>query len=333
MSNTKHSVIGSITALVISGAVIVASAWVFFNRQQVLDYISVWTYRPSASVAAIEQRTEMTDKGKFIFYATKPEISDASTFNKECPRQEVGNPILGCYTSNDRIYIYNLTDTQLDGMKEVTAAHEMLHAVWQRTSDADKQRIGAELNAAYNKLDNPELKARMDYYQRTEPGEFINELHSILGTEISNLDPDLENYYSQYFNRADVLALHDKYNGFYTGLSSQAADLYNKMQALGTSIDSRSKTYNQDAAQLSADITSFNNRANSGNFSSQSQFNSERSQLIARSNQLDAERNAINSDIDTYNTYYNQYQQIASQIQLLNDSMDSYHSLQKAPSV
>ena len=333
MSNTKRSVTGSVITLLVCGVIILASAWVFLNRQQVLDAINVWTYHPSADVAAIEQRTDMTPKGQFIFYATKPEISDAANFNKECPRQEVGNPILGCYTTADRIYIYNLTDAQLDGMKEVTAAHEMLHAVWQRTSDSDKKRIGALITAAYNKLDNPELKARMDYYQRTEPGEFVNELHSILGTEISNLGPDLESYYSQYFNRADVLALHDRYNNFYTGLSSQASDLYNQMKTLGASIDARSAAYNQEASQLSADITNFNNRANSGGFTSENQFNSERAALVTRSNQLDAERTAINADINTYNQYYNQYQAIAAQIQTLNNSMDSYQSLQKAPSV
>lgn len=333
MSNTKRNVAGSVIALIISGAIIVASAWVFLHRQQVLDAITVWTYHPTSEVAAIEQRAGMTSKGQFVFYATRPEISDASTFNKECPRQEVGNPILGCYTTNDRIYIYDLTDAQLDGMKEVTATHEMLHAIWQRTSDTEKQHLTTLINAAYQKLDNPELKARMDYYQRTEPGEFINELHSILGTEIPNLGSELEAYYGQYFNRREVLALHDKYNSFYTGLSAQANDLYTKMQSLGASIDARSTTYNQDAAALSADITDFNNRANSGNFSSQSQFNSERAALVARSNQLEAERSAINADITTYNQYYSQYQQIAAQIQTLNNSMDSYQSLQKAPSV
>lgn len=333
MSNTKRSAIGSIITLVICGVIIVVSAWVFLNRQLVLDTLSVWSYRPSSDVAALEQRTGMTSKGEFVFSATRPEISDATNFNKECPRQEVGNPILGCYTSGDRIYIYNLTDAQLDGMKEVTAAHEMLHAVWQRTNDSDKKRIGALLTAEYNKLDNPELKSRMDYYQRTEPGEFINELHSILGTEISNVGPDLEAYYSQYFNRADVLALHDKYNNFYTGLVSQASDLYNQMKTLGASIDARSTAYNQEAAHLSADISSFNSRASSGSFSSREQFNSERSALVARSNQLDTERSGINADINTYNQYYNQYQQIAAQIQTLNNSMDSYQSLQKAPSV
>lgn len=333
MSNTKHNVTGSIIALLISGAIIVASAWVFLNRQQVLDAINVWTYHPSSDIAAIEQRAGMTSKGEFTFYATKPEISDASSFNKECPRQEVGNPILGCYTTSDRIYIYNLTDAQLDGMKEVTATHEMLHAIWQRTSDSDKQHLTTLINDAYQKLNDPELKARMDYYQRTEPGEFTNELHSILGTEIPNLGPDLEAYYGQYFNRSEVLALHDKYNSFYTGLTTQASDLYTKMQSLGASIDSRSTAYNQDAAALSADISSFNNRANSGDFSSRSQFESERAALISRSNQLEAERESINNDITTYNQYYNQYQQIAAQIQTLNNSMDSYQSLQKAPSV
>lgn len=332
MSNKKHS-LGSIIALVVSGIIIVFSIWVFLNRQLVLDLLSVWSFHPGTEVATIEQRTGMTDNGRFIFYATKPQVLSSEDFNKECPRQEVGNPILGCYNANDRIFIYNLADDQLDGMKEVTAAHEMLHAVWQRTSESEKARIGSMISAAYQKIDNAELKTRMDYYQRTEPGEFTNELHSILGTEVQDLGADLENYYSQFFDRTDVLALHDKYDNFYTGLSTQAEDLYGKMQELGVSIDSRSATYNQNASQLSADITSFNARANGGQFKSSSQFYSERAALVKRSNQLEKDHDSINADIETYNTYYGQYQEIASQIQVLNNSMDSYGSLAEAPSV
>lgn len=333
MSSTKRSTVGSVLALLLSAAIIAAATWLFFNRQYAIDWLNVASFKPSSEIATIETRTGMTDKGRFVFYATKPEALEASTFNSQCPRQEVGNPILGCYTSGDRIFIYNLTNTQLDGMKEVTAAHEMLHAVWQHTSDADKKRIGALLQAAYDKLNNPELKTRMGYYQRTEPGEFINELHSILGTEVANLSPDLENYYNQYFNRTTVLQLHSLYDGFYTGLTTQATDLYAKMQTLSASIDTKSKAYDADVAQLSADITSFNARANSGSFSSQSQFQAERARLVARSNQLAKDRDAINADIATYNGYYQQYQKIGEQIQLLNNSIDSYKALDKAPSV
>lgn len=332
MSNTKHRV-GSTIAIVASVIIVLFAAWLIVNRQYVADALKVSSYQPDATIASIQERTKMTDKGRFMFYATKPEVMDAQSFNQSCPRQEVGSPILGCYTGDDRIYIYNLTDKKLDGMEEVTAAHEMLHAVWQRTDAEQKRRLSDLLTSAYKKLDDDALQKRMAYYERNEPTEFTNELHSILGTEVKNLDDDLESYYSQFFDRAEVLALHDKYNGFYTNLVQQSNDLYEKMEKLADSIDARSKTYDANISQLSADITSFNTRANNGDFNSQAQFYSERAALVNRSNQLEADRSAINEDITTYNSYYTKYTKIAGQIQLLNDSMDSYQNLEKAPSL
>lgn len=316
-----------------SAILVLAAVWVFLNKQYVLDQLSVWSYEPSQQVATINDRVQFTDKGRFVFYATSPKVASPEDFNKQCPRQEPGSPILGCYTNDDHIYIYDLSNEKLDGMEEVTAAHEMLHAVWYRTSEADKESLSAQLREAYEKLDNPELKTRMDYYQRTEPGEFTNELHSILGTEVSSLGEPLETYFNQYFNRETVLKLHEQYNGVYKQLYDRADELYSKMESLSVTIQSRSRNYDLAVAQLSADISSFNRRANANGFSTQSQFNNERSALVARTSRLETERNAINADITQYNTYYNEYQDISKQIEVLNNSIDSFKQIDQAPSV
>ena len=36
-------------------------------------------------------------------------------------------------------YIYNVNDERLNGLKEVTAAHEMLHAAYERLPESDKK--------------------------------------------------------------------------------------------------------------------------------------------------------------------------------------------------
>lgn len=333
MSSTKTSRLGSIIAFVLSTLFVVAAISIFFNRQLILDQLSVWSYEPSSEMTTITQRVSMTDSGQFVFYATRPEIKNQASFNEACPRQEAGSPILGCYTTEDRIYIYNLTNQQLDGMKEVTAAHEMLHAVWHRTTGAEKEELTTALKDAYAKTNNADLTERMDYYKRTEPGEFVNELHSILGTEVATLGEPLESYYAQFFNRAAVLKLHDQYNTIYTGLYNRADTLYLQMEALSTSISQRSENYNVAATQLSADIDAFNSRVDNGVFLSQSQFNAERAALVRRSEALEVERSLINKDIETYNAYYIEYQDIAKQIEVLNDSVDSFKQIDQAPSV
>jgi chaperonin cofactor prefoldin len=334
MSDKKHSLSRTLFGGLFSIAILGIATFILLNQQYVKDQVTVWSYKPTSNIQALEKNIDFTDKGKFNFYAQQPEVDGSDAFNKNCQRQEVGNPILGCYLSS-RIYVFDVTNTQLDGIEEVTAAHETLHAVWERMSDGDRAHVSTLLEAEYAKLgDNTDLTQRMDYYKRAEPGQFDNELHSILGTEIPNLGPELEAHYKEYFNdRQKIVDYHTKYAAVFTGLKSQSDSLYNELTTLGSSIESRSKQYDTDVKQLSADISAFNTRADNGDFSSINQFKSERAALLARSNQLDADRASISADIDTYNAKYAQYQKVSSEIEALNKSIDSIKDLQPAPSV
>jgi hypothetical protein len=334
MSDKKHSskrtLFGGLFSILILGI----AAFLLFNQQYVKDQITVWSYKPTPQVQNLESTIDFTAQGKFYFYAEQPEIDGSDDFNKNCQRQEVGNPILGCYLTS-RIYVFDVTNQQLNGIEEVTAAHETLHAVWARMSDSDKSKISVLLEAEYATLgSNTDLTQRMEYYKRTEPGQFDNELHSILGTEIPNLSPELEAHYKQYFNdRQKIVDYHAKYAAVFTDLKNQSDSLYSALTTLGASIEARSKTYDADSAQLSADITAFNTRANNGDFSSTGEFNSERTALLNRSNKLDADRISISGDIDTYNSQYVEYQKVSSEIEVLNKSIDSIKDLQPTPSV
>lgn len=333
MSNTSHKRGRQLFTFLLSGLFIAAAVWIVFNRQYVLDTATNLVYQPSSDVEAIARRVKFSDTGKFTFYATRPEVLQQEDFNEACPRQEQASPILGCYTSNDRIYMYDITSEQLDGIKEVTAAHELLHAVWMRMPQDDRATLEPLLTAAYEANASDSLKSRMEYYSRTEPTEFTNELYAILGTEVPNLGPQLEAEYAKYFERSAVLALFDGYNSTYTRLSNRATELSAMMQALGKQIDENSTVYNQNVTAFSRDVDSFNRRATNNEFASNEQFAAERASLVSRSQQLDNNRSSINADIQTYNAYFEEYQIIGDQLQLLNESMDSYHALEEAPSV
>lgn len=333
MSSKRPKHVWPIVAGAVSVLIFVFAGWLLFNRQYAVDQVTVWAHRPSGVVKAIEERAQLTDKGAFYLYASQPIVTTGDTFNQGCPRYEIGSPILGCYSSG-RIYIFDITNDKLDGMEEVTAAHEMLHAVWDRKSDDDKRRIGALLRSAYREFADEELVDRMEYYERTEPGQFENELHSILGTEVASLGTELEQYYGQYFeDRSVVLALHDKYSGVFEKLSKRSETLYQQLQKLGEQINRGAARYNTDVAQLSTDIDDFNARADSGNFVSMIQFNQERAALIARSNQLESDRQELNRQIASYNKKYAEYQTVAGQIEALNESIDSIETLRPTPSL
>lgn len=334
MSDKKHSVKRTVFGGVFSIAILAFAVFLLLNQQYVKDQVTYWSFQPTQNVQALEGNIDFTPTGKFYFYAQQPQIDGSDAFNTSCQRQEVGNPILGCYTTG-RIYVYDVTNEQLDGIEEVTAAHETLHAVWDRMSENEQAKLGALLEAEYAKLsNNSDLVQRMEYYKRTEPGQLDNELHSILGTEIQSLSPALEAHYAKYFsNRQKIIDFHMKYATIFSNLKSQSDSLYAELTALGANIESRSGTYDADVTQLSADISSFNTRADNGDFSSINQFKNERAVLLARSNRLDAERASISADIDAYNEKYKEYQKVSSAIEVLNKSIDSIKELQPTPSV
>ncbi|MDN5275716.1 MAG: hypothetical protein JWN33_365 [Candidatus Saccharibacteria bacterium] len=320
-----------IVGLSVSLVVLAFAGWLVLNRQYAVDQVSVWVYKPSAAVAAIDQRLSLTEKGKFYFHTTQPAVDAAAQFNESCPQQEAGSAILGCYTTG-RIHIYDVPNEQLDGIEDVTAAHEMLHAAWERLDTAERDRIGKLLVAQYETLNDPDLKERIDYYQRNEPGQLINELHSIIGTEQQQLSPELENYYARYFvHRAGVYELYSSYATVFKDLKTRSEALYAELTSLEKQISGASDAYENESKQFTTDITSFNQRARSGGFSSSSQYNAERRALLARQNQLEADRLALNAMIDTYNTKFNEYQTLAFQSEQLNRSIDS--TVAPAPTV
>lgn len=322
----------SLLSLLIGLVFIGTSAYVWLNRQYILDLVSFNQYTPTSEIERIAQRTTMNDTGTFYFYASKPSIEGAQTFNSSCQRKEESSAILGCYTNN-RIFVYDVSNAQLDGIKEVTAAHEMLHAVYQRMSPTEKDRINTLLEAEYAKLQNDEnLSERMAFYARTEAGERDNELHSILGTEVLELNSELEEHYAKYFtDRKSLATLYSKYAEVFDGLKAKADSLSSQLKELGETIESETAEYNQTVSQLNTDIQRFNSRASSGFYANRAEFDSARNALLARVNATSTSLAKINKDIVRYELLRKEYNDTASTSNELYKSIDS--KLAPAPSV
>lgn len=312
--------------IIIAAAVFVGVFW-----RDITDRIAAANYQPSSEIRAIAERATMNDGGEFYFYASQPVLDGTQKFNDYCARREEKSAILGCY-SGGKIYIYKISDARLDGIEEVTAAHEMLHAAYDRLSAGKKDWLEPLLEAEYQKVTDTELKERMAYYDRTEPGEHYNELHSIIATEVESLSPELESYYKTYFNdRASIARLHAAYQAEFEGLEDQTTTLANDLNTLADQINSATEQYNADSARLNADIQMFNERAENGGYGSQAAFNADRQQLVARSDEIAASRQQIEENIATYDTKLAQYKALSSQAQDLNNSINS--DLAPAPAV
>lgn len=288
-----------------------------------VDMVKSRFYTPDSHVSSITQRIMLSPRGEQIFYATFPAIQDQQQFNASCHSTERTTAILGCYYL-DRIYLYNIQNTELDGTLEVTAAHEMLHAAYARLNMFERQRIDQLVEQEYAKIkDQPKMKQIMAYYAKAEPGAEKDELHSIIGTTIGDLPDALEQHYAQYFtDRSSVVALNAKYNEVFSSLSQRADQLSNELKAEEPVIKEQLARYDADLQQVNYDIQSFNQRATNGDFTSQADFSSSRSTLVARVNELNNRRDEINARVDAYNEKVAELNKLAVKANELNQSLN-----------
>ncbi|PWB96241.1 hypothetical protein DF220_12830 [Salinibacterium hongtaonis] len=313
----RRRLLSSLIGLGIVAALAAGGSWVALHPQPLIDQVTVWQYEPDAVIASHVERLQLTDHGRFLYYASRPTVSSGEQFSSDCPKDEDEQAfgILGCYLHADKtIVVFDVVDERLDGTEEVVAAHEMLHAAWDRMDDDEKDRLAVLLDAEYERLTNdPRFAERMAFYARNEPGQRANELHSIVGTEATGISAELEEHYAQYFeDRSVVTDLHSASNAVFVQLQQQADSLVSQMETLRTTTESDYKAYTSGYEQLNSDIATFNKRAESGFFTSPSAFDRARSRLIERGIELDemfdsitaraAEYGRLASELESINT-------------------------------
>ena len=312
-----------ILQLLASVLIIGLAFWLYANRQYVLDQLVVWRFTPSQEVSQLASRSSLSSKGRFLYYASAPEVLARSQFNTACKSVATEQTaVLGCYSAG-RIYVFDIENAKLDGIKEVTAAHEMLHAAYARLSTAERSRVDGLLKQQQLGSDKARIDELMAGYAKTEPGEQMNELHSILGTEVANLSPELETYYKTYFNdRAAVTLLAKKYIGVFDDLKNQQESLVNTLNALADSVDAKAAEYKSGSQALNSDIASFNTRATSGSMSRE-QFDRERSSLVRRQSALKNLYDEIQSLIAQYDEKKKALEAVNLESTTLNRSINS----------
>lgn len=316
----KRSVVGRLIGL---SVVLGLTAGVFFYGSAAYDWVRASQFTPTSQLASAKQRIAFTDRGAQIFYATSPSIENKQQFNASCESGERTVAILGCY-SGDRIYLYNIQNTELDGTLEVTAAHEMLHAAYARLNYFERQTVNDLIEQQYNKIkDTPEIRQAMQYYTQAEPGAELDELHSIIGTTIADLPEELESYYGRYFtDRAAVVALNAKYNAVFSELSKQADVLQKQIDTWAPAIKSDMAQYQIDLTQMNLDVESFNARATAGAFRTQAEFTTARTALEQRVAALNTRRAALNDRVTAYNAAIDELNKLAVHVNKLNQSLN-----------
>ncbi|HSX43454.1 MAG TPA: hypothetical protein VLF59_05205 [Candidatus Saccharimonadales bacterium] len=259
---------------------------VLTKHQGIEDWWRLRNYVVPADVAAFVSEDAMTDQARTLLYVNHPDITQSSTFGSHCPTGTEKTIVLGCYIGNDGgIYIYKVTDTRLNGVEQVTAAHEMLHAAYRRLSGSERKKVDVMLTDYYaHELTDQRIRDTIEAYKKSEPNDVVNEMHSVFGTEITQLPLPLEQYYQRYFtDRSKVTGMAASYQGEFTGRRQLIARYDTQLAAL--------------KPQITAD---------------ESQLESQRVLLEKQSQQLDSYRAsgqvaAYNAAVPVYNLAVDSY--------------------------
>lgn len=303
---------------------------VYAKAQAITDWWQLRGYTAPVAVASLAAEDTMTPYAKHVFYVNHPQLtSSVTTFRQECSENEQ-TIVLGCYHPNqDGIDIYAVQDSRLHGVQEVTAAHEMLHAAYDRLSSKEKNYVDGLLTAYdKNNLHNQRIIDTLNAYKKSEPGQVVNEMHSIFGTEIANLPPALETYYAKYFsNRAAITSLAANYQGAFTALQSQIDTYDQQLASLKSQITTEEQSLSAQLSQINTDRARLDAQKSAG------QTNQYNAGVPAFNAEVDSYNNGITNlqaDIANYNSQVTTRNSIASELSGLQNELDTRLTPQSA---
>jgi len=275
---------------------------IYSQKQTIEDDFALYNYRAPAAIVQLANQDQLTAYARRILYVNHPVLDDKTQFNIPCPNNGGEQTIvLGCYHSNQAgIFLLSVSDSRLNGVEQVTIAHEMLHAAYDRLTSSEKSKVDAMLLNYYNNdLHDPRILSTIAAYRRTEPGNVVNEMHSVFGTEVANLPAGLEAYYTKYFvDRSVITSYAADYQAAFTSRQNQVTTDDSQLATLKTQLDNQEALLKQQDASLIANST---------------QLLAERSTdplaynlgVDGYNNQVDAYNNAVDS-VKALITQYNQ---------------------------
>lgn len=295
--------------------------WGALNRQWVYDWWRGMGYEPTDEMGRIMGKLELTERGEFLFKASTPRLSGSGEFNAVCRNgQDEEMAVLGCYTG-DSIYIYNIQSEELKGIRELTTAHELLHAVWARMREEEREALKPSL-ATVLEQNRDALGEELDNYHTSEQQE---ELYVRAGTEVKELPEALEKHYAEIFKNQDLIASY--YAGYITVFNEIEAEmdsLKNEMSEIQAMIETKTAEYEGRIVRLNAEINSFNACAEVlGCFKTEAEFNRQRGDLIAERDALALIYDEISSLIEQYNAKVEQYNADVTRTEKLNQTINS----------
>ena len=295
-----------------------ATVMLFLYRQEAIDWWRLRGYEPSPAIARLATNASFTDEARRLFYIHDPELVTKENFTGRCSVSEE-TIVLGCYITNTKIYIFDVNDERLDGIEEVTAAHEMLHAAWDRLSDDEKEYLRGFLHGVLETSDDERFINTIESYRKRDPSIVTNELHSIVGTEIRDIPQELEEYYARYFlNRLAVVEQAENYAQEFVSRQNQIKAFDAQLEELKLKIE-----------RAEADIEQLNNALAvereqlEATRSNPQEYNARVPGYNAKIESYNRLVQQLRADIETYNNIVNQRNDVVIEERDLVNAIDT----------
>jgi hypothetical protein len=296
---------------------------VFLKRQAIDDWFRLLGYTPPQSIQQLASDDTMNSYSRHLFYLNRPQLlSSVASFRSNCP-ENTNEDVLGCYHSGENgIYIYNVQDPSLQGVAEVTAAHEVLHAIYARLSSSTRSQLDSELESYYlHGLTDTVVKSEIKVYQQTEPNDVYDEMSCTFGTEVAVLPAALNSYYSHYFtNRMAIIAYNDKYRTQFTLRENTINSDDNALATLNQTITNEESHLEVELSQINSEQIKLSGL---DNLSHASQYNAAVAVYNTEVNSYDAQVSVLQANIATYNQNVAARNLIAGELTTLDNALNT----------
>jgi uncharacterized protein YdcH (DUF465 family) len=294
-----------------------------WQGENIRENVQLSKYQASPEITQLAVDTKMSETGRKIFYLNTPTIEEKKSGLNLCKKEGAKEKtvILGCYVSNRGIFIQKVNDKRLAGIMQVTAAHEMLHSAYHRLSTDDRKQVDQELTKFFEKLNNQRLKKLIAIYRKQDPKVVPNELHSILGTEVSNLGPFLENYYQRYFSdRSAVVNYAQKYESTFTNLLRQSEELDRQMTAMKPELNRLEASTKQQSSSIEQQRSELKRLQDSHKTS---EYNSRVASFNRQVDSYNQQVNRLRQKVAAYNKLVKTYNSVSTEEKSLNESLNN----------
>lgn len=228
--------------------------------------------------------------------------------------------LLGCYNGG-KIYVYDVKLESLQSSNKVTAAHELLHAVWARLSKSERQDL-ERLLEEFGQENAEWVEGEVNLYGEQER---LEELYVRVGTKLKDIPQSLEEHYQKYFiNRLKIVDYYENYQAPFRELREKNEQIQARVVMLGAEIAQGRADYERRSEELTQRIEEFNLCAGTaGCFAMDGEFLKQRAELETERMALVELRESLNEKIDENNSLVMEYEANRESLGELSDAMNS----------